>query len=286
MKKFLVGFFAITLLVSGCKSYKQDYETSQVKITTLEKQVSQSDSIVNELFASLGEVEANLAEITSREKIISQNSENKEISQDVRMTINNDIQAINDLLARNKKSIASLQKKLKDSRFESEQLKNFVASLEQRIVEKDGEIEQLKGELQKLNFKVEELNLTVSTLTAEGQSKQQVIEQKTEELNTAYYVVGTERELRDQKIIDKSGGFLGIGRSSNITKDFDKEKFFRIDVTLTDSIPFSATKVKLLTSHPSGSYTLIQENKKYKALKINNPKTFWQNSKVLVIVKD
>ncbi|HCT70119.1 MAG TPA: hypothetical protein DF409_02750, partial [Bacteroidales bacterium] len=63
------------------------------------------------------------------------------------------------------------------------------------------------------------------------------ISEQTEELNTAYYVIGTKKELRDQNIITMEGGFAGIGRNKKMKEDFNQDYFTRVDITQLKSIP-------------------------------------------------
>jgi hypothetical protein len=45
-------------------------------------------------------------------------------------------------------------------------------------------------------------------------------------------------------------------------------------------------KVKLVTSHPSDSYTLEKNGDQVSNIQITNPEKFWRASKYLVVVKD
>jgi hypothetical protein len=133
-----------------------------------------------------------------------------------------------------------------------------------------------------LNTKVVDLNTNVENLNTQNQQKQQVIEEKTTELNTAYYVIGTTRELKDKKIITKAGGFMGLGRSKGLTPDMNKNYFTRVDITKLNAIPIMKNKVSIVTSHPKTSYHLTGKNAA-DSLIITNPTEFWSISKVLVI---
>jgi hypothetical protein len=44
--------------------------------------------------------------------------------------------------------------------------------------------------------------------------------------------------------------------------------------------------IKLISEHPTGSYSIEREGKKISALVIEDPKTFWSISKILVIMID
>ena len=106
------------------------------------------------------------------------------------------------------------------------------------------------------------------------------------EKNTAYYIVGTRKNLIEQKIIKRKGGFLGIGKRSAVSSDSDLQNYTKIDIRKVTEVKLSGKKIKILTSHPSGSYKLIGDAKKPTAIQINNPSEFWQKSKFLVIEID
>jgi len=153
----------------------------------------------------------------------------------------------------------------------------------------------LKDQLGKLNIKVADLgnqvtnlNANVDNLSAENKAKQQAIDEKTAALNTAYYVVGTTKELKDKKVIDKSGGFIGIGRTKTVTADFDKTNFTKTDVTTLTELPINKKKAVLLSNHPTGSYKLVStaDKKLVEKLVILNYTDFWSRSKYLVIAAD
>ncbi|MGZ4038226.1 MAG: hypothetical protein ACXVPQ_10395, partial [Bacteroidia bacterium] len=86
------------------------------------------------------------------------------------------------------------------------------------------------------------------------------------------------------KIIDKTGGLLGIGKTSRLNSEIDPGNFTKIDYTKVQSIPINSRKAKLVTTHPSDSYTWNKENDQITALTITQPEKFWSASKYLVVV--
>ena len=88
------------------------------------------------------------------------------------------------------------------------------------------------------------------------------------------------------KVIDKSGGLLGIGKTSKLASNIDNEKFTKIDYAQTSTIPIDSKTAKLITAHPSDSYKLNKEKDKVVSISITNPEKFWSASKYLVVVKD
>ena len=89
-----------------------------------------------------------------------------------------------------------------------------------------------------------------------------------------------------RKIINKTGGLLGIGRTSQIDPNIDNSKFTRIDYTKVNDIDLNSTGAKIITAHPSDSYALDKNHGKTINLMINDPEKFWSASKYLVVIQD
>jgi hypothetical protein len=136
-----------------------------------------------------------------------------------------------------------------------------------------------------LNFTIEELNQTLSSLKQDNESKTQKLDEKTAELNTGYYVFGTEKELIQMGVLSKDGGFIGIGKSTKLQDDFNESYFTKVNIKETSTIILAAKKIKLITNHPSGSYQLEGDRMVEKMI-ITNPDKFWKTSRYLVIVVD
>jgi len=80
-----------------------------------------------------------------------------------------------------------------------------------------------------------------------------------------------------------------MGKTDKLNANIDNSQFIRIDYTQVSSITVNSKKMKLVTSHPSDSYSLdIDENEKdlVKSLIITNAEKFWSASKYLVILND
>jgi chromosome segregation ATPase len=288
MKKLFIAIMSVALLTS-CSNKEQEAEIERLRTenASLLNETTSRDSAINSFMEALNEIEDNLSEVKQKQTSISTTAKgSSEIEGTTKDRINEDILFINDLLEENKKKIANLQSKLKNSNFKIAELEKLIAKMGQQIEEKDAEIEQLKEQLTKMNFQIEELSGTVADLTTQGQVKEKVIAQQTEKLNTAYYAVGTFKELRSNKVLDKEGGFLGIRRSKVVKDDFNQDYFTAIDVSKIKTIPINGKDVKLITNHAPDSYKLEtdESKKKYvKSITITNPDRFWKASKYLVV---
>ncbi len=295
MKKLLLLMLIPAMLMTvSCNKMKEENARLKAKNDSLLALGFQKDTTVMEFVRAFNEIQSNLDSIKMKENIIGQNTKGgTEVQASAREQITGDINSIYEMLQRNRATVASLQKKLKASNTKNAELEAMIDNLNKSIVEKDAQIAELKDQLGKLNIKVTDLgnqvatlNTNVDNLSAENKAKQQAIDEKTAALNTAYYVIGTTKELKDKNVIDKKGGFIGIGRTKSI-KDFDKSNFTKVDITAFTEIPVNKKKATLLSNHPAGSYKLESASKKsVDKLVILNYTDFWSRSKFLVIAAD
>jgi len=201
--------------------------------------------------------------------------------------VKNDIRSIDELMSQNRENLKNLSYKLKSSKGENKELGRMLANLEKIIGRKDAEIVSLVSELEDLNFEVEDLYTSVSKLTHENLEQGRIIDTQKTELNTAYYITGSKKDLKEKEIITKKGGFIGIRSVDKLRQDFEKDLFTKIDIRETTVFPIDAKKVNLVTTHPSDSY-IIRKNdeKRYFSFEITKPEDFWRSSKYLVLVLD
>ena len=287
MKKIKhLAFFVIIILtnflVSNCSKGSDDSENS-IKDSVenvsgnLNGKLNEKDAAIQELVSSFNEIQENLNAIKEKEKIISKVTSDGDVKSKEDQ-IKEDIQSIYDLMAKNKDRIGSLSKKLKNSKLKIEGLEKMIENMQATLNLKDSEIEELKTKIEGLN--VELSNLTTNYKAVENESNQ-----KTEIINTAFYAIGTSKELKENNVITKEGGIIGLGKTTKLSSDFNKEYFTKINIEKTTSINLGAKKIKMLTTHPSSSYKLVGE-KPIEKLEITNTKEFWSTSKYLVIILD
>lgn len=243
----------------------------------LNGKLSEKEAAMQEFISSFNEIQENLNAIKEKEKIVSNASSQGDVKSKEDQ-IKEDIQAIYDLMSKNKNRISSLSKKLKNSNLKLEGLEKMIENLQNTINLKDSEIADLKT-------KMEGLNIELSNLTTNYQEVESEVAVKTEEINTAYYAIGTSKELKEKNVISKEGGFIGIGKTTKVKTDFNKEYFTKVNIEQTNSISIGAKKMKIITTHPSSSYKIIGE-KPVEKIEITNAKEFWSASKYLVIIID
>ncbi len=290
MRKFLIFILAI-FFFSSCHNYKKDAEQLVMERDSLNREAAMKDSSIVEYLSDFNEIMATLDSIKVVEELVTvQQAQQREMSYSQKQKIIEDINLLNELLQKNKEQVASLQKKLNNSNYRIGKLNAMVAELEQmvgnlekQVKVKDTEIARLSLDVQNLSKDVVQLNEKISAIESESQEKTNTIESQTRELNQAFYVVGSREELKDSGVIERTGGFLGIGKSSEIKKDFSKDMFTEIDLRDLEIVPLNVKKAEVISVHPAGSFHISGE-KTADTLYIDNKTQFWSVSRYLVVV--
>jgi len=285
MRRHFILIGLVFLLIACNQKEKRQIDLLTKENEALRSESQSKDSTINQFFLLLNEIEQNLAEVKQRQQVISKNAiQSSELKDDVREQIDQDIQTINELMDKNRKTIAYLNRKLKESNLKIAEFERMLAQTVQQIEDRDAEILELKEKLTTLNFSIETLNAKLDTLTETNIELSHKVDKQTEVINSAWYAFGTKKELLENKIIDKTGGFLGIGKSTKMKADFDNSYFTKVDVSQTKSIDLFVKKAKLITTHPTDSYQIVYgQNGGVDKIEIINPDKFWSASKYLVI---
>jgi len=275
------------IMITGCgKKKEQQILDLQAKNAQLEAEYEKKDSLLNELFTSINDIERNLADITAREKLITEAPvDEKRMNMDVRNKIMDEIILINNIMEENKKQLALLKDQLKKSDSKASALQETIKLLTQKLEEKELEINGLKEQLVKLNFTIDALNATVDTLRNETESQSKIISQQDAligEMNTVWYVTGTKKKLSELGVIEKSGGMLS--GAMKMSEMINPDHFTTDDMRSLSAISFKCSKAELVTVHPEGSYKFIEENEDITGLEILNATEFWKSSRFLVIM--
>jgi predicted nucleic acid-binding Zn-ribbon protein len=286
MKKILLVVPAFLIFVS-CHNYQSDIDKLQAEKTSLSDAAKYKDSTITSFISEVNEIESNLAQIEIKQKQsdLAVASSGSELKGNQAERIKENIKAIDALMKENKVRIAALNQKLKASGIKIADFEKMVANLNQQMEGKDKELAELNVKLASLNTRVDSLNTQVTGLTADNTEKTKVIDDQTMKLHTAYFTTGTAKELVDKKVLVKEGGFLGLGKSEKMMSNYDNSAFSQIDITKTSTIPIEAKDAKIVTTHPTDSYTIQHAGKdQISSLVITDPDKFWKTSKYLVVV--
>lgn len=281
MKKLFFMVCCAALLITGCKDGKNAPGLASVQQTdSLNDVIAQKDSEINEMMGTLNDIEEGFRLINEAENRVAllKNGEGTSKKQNLK----ENIQFIAERMKQNRELIAKLQKQLESSTLKGGQLKKTIENLTAQLEEKDKQLLALREELDKKDIHISELdetignlNTNVSNLSADNQQKAETINAQDKQLNTAWYVFGTKKELKGQHILE--GGKVMNG-------NFNKNYFTKVDIRNTTEIKLYSKSAKLLTAHPASSYSLTHDASKQYVLRITNPQIFWSTSKYLVVL--
>lgn len=285
MKKLILGACIACAVLFSCKDYKPEVDRLNLERDSLIRLGGFKDSTVNSLLGDFNAIDISLDSINQLHTAITLDTKsNPEMSADVKERIRKNIENINRLLEENSKRINELSKKVKGSNVKIAQLEKMVAGLNAKVAERDSMIAGLNLQLGDANKTITDLKTNIDTLNSVVAAKSQTIDEKVNMLNTAYYTMGTYKELRDKKVLSKQGGFLGIGKSQMLKSDFDSTQFTKVDITQLSSLGIDKKEATIITNHPSNTFRFDKTKDKVVSLNITDPNKFWSSSKYLVIV--
>ena len=292
MKKILLSVAVMaSMMFTACNSKSGDVEKLRQENDSLVQLNAQTKADFDEMLQLMNDVEDGFRQIKEAENyLVVQSSATGEVDMTTRERLKSDMQLVAQTLKDNKEKLAKLQSQLKNSKYQSSQFQKTVERLNDEIESKTAMIVSLQEELAKRDVRIQELDNAVSelagqvnTLSEETEKQKSTISSQEKEINTVYYVFGTTKELKEQKII--SGG--GLFKASEVMKgDFNKNYFTKEDLRTFKQVSLESKKAKLLTTHPEGSYTFEKNDKDLLTLVITNPTEFWSLSKYLVIKVD
>ncbi len=290
---------AILILFSGATfslAYFQYMEKMEYadRITDLQGETDQK------VFEIYQRIDKNLADIREHEGLIKNtiDARKREGSFDPEERINKQISFIERIMQQNRDLITSLNTDLniKDDKVKEyvkmqknlwariNEYKDVVDAVNQQneILEQD--LEMSEFEKLALELELEKLDTEIEQKLSLIQEKNEQIYRKEKKLNTAYYAVGTYRQLREKEIVHRTGGFLGIAAVKTLDNEFDPTLLFEIDTRTVREIPIWARKAEIITNHDPASYTFETYNGIIERIRIDDPELFWKKSKYLVVI--
>ena len=280
MKK--LAFLAVcALAVASCTDgVKQARLAADMQRDSLNQIIAQKENEITDMMTTFSDIEEGFREITEAQSRVTLAKQGEGTSSAQRIREN--MQFIQSTMKQNKELINKLKQQVREGSIKSEQLKKLVENLTQQMEEKDRQLQELRAELDKkdihiaeLDEQVADLNSSVANLTEETTQKSQTINQQDKQLNTAWFVFGTKKELKEQKVL--SDGEV-------LRSNFNKEYFTKIDIRIDKEIKLYSKSAKILTAHPSNAYTLERDVNKQYVLRITDPQLFWSTSKYLVVL--
>ena len=281
MKRIMIAALCL-MAMTACTQKKSNpaEEALMQQRDSLTRVIEQKDNEIDDMMATMNDIQDGFRAINEAEErvTIAKNGEGATPAERIR----ENMEFIREQMQQNRELISKLRNQLRLSSVKADQLRRTLDNLTQQLEEKDSQLRLLQAELEAKDLQIGELNQQVNTLSsnvshleAESTQKTQTINVQDKQLNTAWFVYGTKKELKEQRIIED-----GKVLRSNFNRDY----FTKIDIRIDKEIRLYSRSARILTAHPQSSYTLLQDANKQYILRITNPQQFWSTSKYLVVL--
>ena len=231
MRKLFLFCICLSLFaVVGCKKEaKAPIESTSQQSDSLQKIIAEKDNEINDMMETFNQIEEGFREINEAENRVSIVKDGE--GADKKRQLRENIRFIANTMKQNRALIEKLRQQMRESSVKGDQLHKTLDDLVKQLNEKDDELKKLRSELEAKDIHIAELDKTitdlndnVSSLTTESSKKTETINAQDKQLNTAWFVFGTKRELKEQRIID--------GRKV-LEANFNKNYFTPLDYDVT-----------------------------------------------------
>lgn len=275
----LVALGALTLASCGGK----DTDTARDSLVMMNQQYEEATDFNDSLMLLMGDIYTGLDSINQQEGLL-YNLRGNETNR--REEIRNNLAALKTRLDANRKLLANMESRLKESDAKNGVLLKTIEQLKAHIAQQDDKLAQLQQQIDEANTQITTLN----TQVAEGQEQVKVETEAKEaaqaeavatanEANKVYYAIGTNKELKNNGLLSKK--FLGATKV--MQGDYNANYFTVGDKRNLTVIPTNGKKVKVWSNMPADSYEIVTASDGLQSVKILNAEKFWSLTPYLII---
>ena len=259
----------VVLLIGATAVLFRRYEKSSADFT-------ESQTRYNEAINAIAEIQDSLFAITAADTagMLSQGlrTEQSLTEPQTRQALDA-ISVINKSIGRTKERIRDLEGRLQKSGVRAAGLQKMIASLKISVAEKEALLAQLTGRVDSLQIQVVSLEGAVAQNQETIHARDLALEERRSELATIYYTMGSKKELTEWGVIESKGGFLGLGKTVQLTGRYEQSPSTRLDTDQERMVRMSSPKARVLSPQPPSSYELKVEGEQME-LHILDPKEF------------
>jgi len=283
----IISFIAIISILSvamvSCNQEQEKAESQQKQDSLLQ---AQQDSLLDVFKDELELIQQTIKQVNSNNGIFTlDTSENAVLSKE---SIINQVENLDKLLETNQKQLSDLYQRMRDSKVKNDELEKMLSTMQETLASRETQINELMTMLANKDIKIDQILNRVDSMRISNIELTEEVIKMDEEMHIVHYVVGEAKELKENGIITKEGGLLGLGASKKLdVSQLDISQFTESDQRDLVSIPLYSKKAKLITNHPESSYTFVLDSDgKVESLSIVNRKSFWAATDFLVIEVD
>ncbi len=264
-----------------------------MKASQKNKDLEQNNEDLKALYeisnATIGEIQSSLESLDEdlSGQLFTQSEIPNMSAEDRHKRVISSIANMRDQIEADKKKIAKLEAQLAGSRTQLKSVQQIVDRLKASIGEKETIMAELQDRLGIMGETIEEerrlADREIATREQTIQEKKDALDEAAWAANTIYYTIGKRSDLKDRGVIDRKGGFLGIGKVTQVTKSLETGDFTELNLLETTEIRFPATKkgYSVLSNHVATTYSVAKDGNEY-VLTVTDPENF-RKQKFLVI---
>jgi hypothetical protein len=288
----ILVFIVFTGLLLSCNTNsKKENEALTAEITALKKQNAQLAQgkinmiqSIDHYNSMLNQVDSLVTVIDAKQVLIKGKSiefkDDPSVEQDILIHLGH----LHQLMENAKHKINHLNNNLNELRKQNAdqyeeiyKLDLYINDLAHVIIKKDSEVVVLNEALLADGLKIDALSQAYNNQAAYNEVLLDII-------NTAFFVSGTRKELKELGIVDMEGGFIGLGRVKTLNANAPIQFLVPIDIRTTNMLELVGENATLLTPHAPESFKITTDKQaNLTIISIENKLKFWQETNYLIV---
>jgi hypothetical protein len=292
VRRNIVGLLALGLVACD----RGPSPEIQAQLDQLVAVSAEKDSLLSQVAENarlMSEISAQLVTVSDREKLAQGVSASESPLAATRDSLRVMVGDVTQRLQQSEERLRDSQRRIRGLTRVSDSLKT---QLESTIASLTETLENQKVTIETLTARVEALEAENVVLASERAALADTVEQLAEENNTAYYVIGTKKELIERGIVTEEGGsrvlfiFGKAGKTIVPARQLNPADFTPIDIRQVTEIalPDSSREYRIASRQDVQALAQPPEDGKIRgtdALRIAAPDQFWMPSKFLILVR-
>jgi predicted nucleic acid-binding Zn-ribbon protein len=279
-KALLAGIAVVAILVLAVTAFgiQKRFEESQRRYASTKAAEDSLRTRFDNAVAAIAEIQDSLAGVMPSETQVMNLSRDIERGSRLAKPMNERmLQSISDLkrgIQDSKRMIQRLEKRLKDSDVKIAGLERLIENLKRGVGDREMMIRTLSARVDSLKVRVARLETDVAVGNERIQEQKTVIEEKRREISAVAYIIGSRKRLKLLGLLEESGGFIGIGKTSQLSGKFPLEYFTVIDTDAERTIRVAGKEPTVLSGQNRSSYQLVPVTEDWSELRITDPGEF------------
>jgi cell division protein FtsB len=283
---YLAGLPAALVVAAGCqRGIPRDVQARLSQVDSLTSQrdslfteVANNARLMNEITTELNKVHGLKESQTTAESPVSGARENLVYK----------VQQVTERLTTTERHLAATRRQLRLASAKADSLSARTTQMEQQIADFEAMVQSQKTTIATLSDRV-------SALEAQTVALRDTVDTLQTQNNTAYYVIGTKKDLIERGIVQEQGGhrilfiFGKAGQTLVPARQLDPSDFTRIDIRQVRDIPLpDSTAQYTVASRQDLAYLATPPSVNGKvqgSIEITEPQRFWEPSKFLIVVR-